>query len=68
MWLGENGRKGGLFPGEEGAVAHMRPRAHIQGQGSRGVSGDVPLPSQSPGHQDGDRGKTVAELVKETPR
>lgn len=67
MWLGENRGKGGLFLGEEGAVAHTSPRVHIQGQGSRGVSGNIPLRSQSPSHQDGDIGKTVAKLVKKTP-
>lgn len=67
MWLGENRRTSVLFPEEKGAIAHMSPHTHIQGQGSTGVSGDVPLQSQSPGHQDGDRDKTVAELIKKTP-
>lgn len=53
MWLGENRRTSGLFPEEKGAIAHMSPHAHIQGQGSRDVSCDVALRSQSPGHQDG---------------
>lgn len=48
-------------------MAHMSPCAQIQGPGSRGVSGDIPLWwSQSPGHQDGDRSKTVVELVQKT--